>query len=136
MSSIRIVAVTLGLIGGLVACGSTDPVNITETGSIADGDTVHPADGSLYDEYSFKAKSGWDIHIKMSSTEVDSYLQLRRPGVEDEVFMEEADDTEGSRDAELRITAPASGTYNVWANTASSSDRGAYTITIKAEPPK
>ncbi len=135
MSSIRILAITLGLIGGLVAC-STDPVNITESGSIADGDDVHPADGSLYDEYSFKAKSGWDIHIKMSSTEVDSYLQLRRPGVDDESFMEEADDTVGSRDAELRITAPASGTYQVWANTASSSDRGAYTITIKAEPPK
>ncbi|MFT6231632.1 MAG: serine protease Do [Myxococcota bacterium] len=135
MSSIRILAVTLGLICGLVAC-STDPVNMTQAGSIADGDDIHPADGSLYDEYTFKAKSGWDIHITMNSTEVDSFLQLRRPGVADESYMEEADDNAGGRDAELRVTAPASGTYTVWANTASATDRGAYSLTIVAEPGK
>ena len=136
MSALRITSIALGILGALVAC-STDPVNITQTGTITDSDPTHQADGSHYDEYRFTAKEGWEIEVTMESTEVDAYLQLRRDGVADETWLEEADDISMTdRNAKISITAPASGEYMVWANTAGSDERGAYSVHIRAEPPK
>ena len=136
MSGLKIAALATGLLGLLVAC-STDPVEITQTGTITDSDPVHMADGSHYDEYRFSAKAGWDIEIHMESTEVDPYLQLRRDGVADESYLEEHDDVSMSdRSAHITTTAPVNAEYVVWANTAGADDRGAYTLKITAQPPK
>ena len=137
MSALRVVSVAVGLVALFVGCGSTEPVNISTSGTISASDETHPADGSHYDEYTFSVKSGWTIDVTMHSTEVDSFLQLRRSGADDNSYLEEADDISGSNlDAHLTVVAPASGTYKIWANTAGSSETGAYTLTIIAEPPK
>ncbi len=118
----------------LTAC-STDPVNETHNGDLATGDSTHPRDGSFYDMYTFEAKEGWQIKVRMNSPAFDTYLQLRRQGVDDSAFLQENDDINGTdKNSEIAITAPASGTYVVWANSYDSGATGAYTLQIQANP--
>ncbi len=118
----------------LVGC-SPDPVNETHQGELATGDSQHAHDQSFYDEYKFKAAEGWNITVTMTSDAFDTYLQLRQEGVEDEVFLEENDDVvSGNTNSTINITAPASGTYVVWANSLRANETGPYTVTISAQP--
>ena len=126
---------TVLMLTALVAACSPDPVNESHSGALEEGDSIHPNDESFYDEYKFKAKEGWAIKITMNSTELDSYLQLRREGVDDAEFLQENDDvSSGNLNAAIEITAPATGTYAVWANSVEKGDTGPYTLTISAQP--
>jgi len=116
---------------GLLAVGcSPDPIDETHQGRIEDGDTVLEQDGSLYDEYTFRAAEGMKIVITMDSTELDPYLILLGPdgnkvGENDDVAP--PDDT----NAKIEMVAPAAGTYRVIANTYEKGQLGAYTLRIQ-----
>jgi len=110
----------------LTACGP-DPVQRSESGELAAGDTTHPADGSFYDEYSFRAKEGWLITVTMTSTAVQPYVQLRIKDRGDEYLQESSAGT-------VTATAPESAEYIVWANSMSAGETGAYTVNISAQP--
>ena len=118
-----------------VGC-STDPVNQTHQGTLEAGDSQHPADQSFYDEYKFKAEEGWPIVINMNSDAFDALVQIRQEGRSDTDWMQENDDVEPGKNlnAQLSTTAPATGTYVVWANSRSAGETGAYTLTIQAQP--
>lgn len=118
----------------LVGCGKPEPVNENHTGELTNTDSVHTADNSFYDEYKFKAAEGWAITITMESSAFDSYLQLRREDMGDE-YLQEADDiAPGNLNAQITVTAPATDTYVVWANSRDAGATGAYTLRIAAAP--
>lgn len=136
MCIVRTVSLALVLVGALVACG-TEPVSITTRGVITDDDAAHPTDGSRYDEYRFKTHAGWRIEATMRSDEVDSFLQLRRPNIGDSEWLIDADDVSATdKTAVIQIEAPATDTYVLWVNTTGAHERGAYTLTISAQPPQ
>jgi hypothetical protein len=126
---IFIALVTMAVLGGC----SPDPVNETHQGRLEAGDPTHHQDSSFYDEYTFKAKEGWQITVNQTSTEFDSFLHLMRNGDDD--WNEQNDDVEaGNLNAQISIIAPATDTYTVWANTRAAGETGAYTVTIAAQP--
>lgn len=128
------VASVATFVGFTLACGAPAPVHEVHQGTLDASDSTHPRDGSYYEEYTFKVGEGQKITVTMESTEVDPYLQLRRVGVPDDEFLEEHDDIDGNnRNAKIEIMAPASGTYQVWANTYASGSTGAYTLRIDTE---
>ncbi len=119
----------------LAACSSAEPVNQTHQGELAQGDSQHPRDQSWYDEYTFEAEEGWPITVQMTSDKFDTYLQLRRRGVNDGEWLEENDDAvQGNTNSQITVVAPASGTYVVWANSYEANQGGAYTLTLRAAP--
>ena len=122
------------LVLALAAGCSPDPVEETHQGALESSDTQHPNDQSFYDEYRFKAQEGWQITIRMNSTDVDSYLQLRRDEVPEEQYLVEDDDSGGERNALISGVAPANDTYVVWANTNGPGETGSYSLQITAKP--
>lgn len=120
----------LALALGLTACGP-DPVSESHSGRLEAGDTTHPADGSFYDEYKFKAKEGWTISLAMQSGNLQPYLQLRMENQGDEGLVESAAE---QAVATITHTAPRTTTYVVWANSMSAGETGDYQLTISAQP--
>ena len=122
-------ALLISLSLSLGACGSVDPIDQTHQGEIAEGDLVLEQDGSLYDEYSFRAKQGMTITLSMQSTELDSYLILLGP--DGEKVGENDDISSEDRNSSLTLTAPAAGEYKVVANTYEKGQLGSYTLRIQ-----
>lgn len=121
----------------LAGCSDPEPVNETVDGSLEDSDSVHEADGSFYDAFTFEAKEGWQINVEMTSSDFDTFVQLRRRGVDDGEFLEQNDDAvAGSPEqgSKLTLVAPANGTYVLWANSLSAGETGAYHLTYSAQP--
>ncbi len=120
----------VAILGATAGCGP-DPVNRSETGALESTDTTHPSDGSFYDEYEFQAKEGWNIVIRMTSTEFQPYLQLRIKDRGDEGMIEQSGQAGTTA---LTHTATESATYIVWANSNNAGETGAYTLLIGANP--
>lgn len=124
----------------LAGCSKPEPVNITESGVLEDGDSVLADDGSLYDQYTFSAAAGMNVVIEMTSEEFDTYLHLTGPGALHEQN-DDFDRTQGTN-SKIEMTLEAGGSYTVWANALSApecegegeaavcSNMGAYTLTI------
>ncbi|MAQ14435.1 MAG: hypothetical protein CMN30_06525 [Sandaracinus sp.] len=128
---IRYAALVLTCLALLAGC-SKDPVNETHNGALETSDSQHPNDQSFYDAYEFKADEGWQINVTMTAADpsLQPYLQLRREGVDDAMYLEE----NSGAPATITTVAPASGTYVVWANSLSAGQTGNYTVTISAQP--
>ena len=116
----------------LVGCSDPDPVTESHQGRLEDGDSVLEQDNSLYDEYTFRAAEGWNINVAMNSGEFDTYLHLLDP--DGNTIMQNDDVEAGNTNSAISTTAPRSGEYKVLANSLDSSNRGAYTLTINAQP--
>jgi len=125
--------ICIGALAAMVGgCSKPEPINETHAGALEAGDPTHPDDGSLYDEYSFKSAEGYTITINMTSTAFDSYLHLRGPDGSD---LQQNDDAEpGNLNSRIVFTAPTTGEYTVLANSRSSGENGAYSLTIQTAP--
>ena len=107
--------------------GSAPP--LTRNGSLAAGDTVHAEDGSYLDEYILTLTAGQPVIIEMSSSDFDSYLEVRQ-GTQRLIS---DDDSGGGLNARLRFVPPITGRYNIIANSARAGETGAYRLTVRAE---
>ncbi|MFT6399924.1 MAG: hypothetical protein ACJAYU_004694 [Bradymonadia bacterium] len=98
----------------LAGCAKPEPVNITETGTLAEGDLVLEDDSSLYDEYTFTAAAGMRIVVEMTSDQFDAYVHLAGPND----LHEQNDDFDAAvgTNAKIEYTAVSNGTYRVLAN--------------------
>ena len=126
----RVLPCALLVVG--LACSDPGPVQQTHQGRLEEGDAVHPQDGSFYDAYTFETTRGASIVLEMHSTDLDSYLLLNGPDGAQIAYNDDA--TEGDLDARIALTAPADGTYTVFANSRDAGETGAYTLTIEARP--
>jgi hypothetical protein len=110
----------------------TEPILVLEEeGSLSDGDATLPEDGSLYDIYSFEAKSGQIATISVGSEDFDTYLVLVNS--QQEIIAKNDDIAENNTNSELRVVLPNDDTYRVVVNGYDKSDRGNYKITIRIE---
>ncbi|HEY8531587.1 MAG TPA: trypsin-like peptidase domain-containing protein, partial [Limnochorda sp.] len=88
-------------------------------------------DDTPYHAYWFEAEAGQVITLTMRSDQVDSYLWLFGP--DRELLARDDDSGPGPYDAFIRLTAPASGIYQVLANTALAWQRGAYELAFSLQ---
>lgn len=132
MTNARIFAAVALCVAALVGCSKPEPVNQSHEGRLEEGDSVLEQDNSLYDEYTFRADEGWNINVAMNSGEFDTYLHLLDP--DGNTIMQNDDTAAGNTNSSISTTAPKAGEYTVLANSLDSSQNGAYTLTINAQP--
>jgi hypothetical protein len=120
------------LLSLLFVTGCYGEVHEVHEGRLEQGDTVLEQDGSLYDSYEFKAKEGYVIVIDVESSDFDAYAHLM--DADGNQLAHNDDAAEGSTNARVEFTAPASGTYFALANTFHGNSTGAYKLTINAAP--
>ncbi len=96
-------------------------------GRLTSDSSLLPSDNSYYNAYSFEGRSGQQVNIEMSSSDVDSYLILLSPQGRD---MAQDDDSGGERNARLQFVLPEDGTYTVLANSYGTRETGAYNLKV------
>ena len=99
------------------------------SGKLSTQSDVLDSDNSFYDLYSFEGRAGQQITIEMKSQEVDPYLILLGPNLEE---IAQDNDGAGSTDARITVRLPADGTYMLLANSSEARQSGAYTLELKA----
>lgn len=118
----------LALCGASAAAQRTLHPGELVDGSLARGD-LRLSDGRYYDEYTFRARRGETVVVRLESEDFDAYLFL---GEGDGPFRELARDDDGGdgRDARIRFVVPEDGRYIVRASSLHS-DTGPYTLSLQ-----
>jgi len=119
---------SLVLAGSAQAQSPADqPISVGETvrGDLRAGDRKAD-DGSLLDSFTFQGRAGQRISVTLRSTDFDAYLHLVRDGQP----LESDDDGAGQSDAQINFTLPATGTYQLWANTLEANESGGYSLSL------
>ncbi|MEB3882162.1 PPC domain-containing protein [Lyngbya sp. CCY1209] len=101
---------------------------LEEEGVLEEGDSVLPADGSLYDEYTFSGQEGQTVTIRVESSEFDTYLALFTP--DDELLEEHDDIDETNTNSQITVTLPSTGIYRVIVNAYDDQGRGEYLLQV------
>ena len=82
-------------------------------------------DASLYDLYQFRGRAGERVRLSLSSSAFEPYLSVHRAGqANDLAFARD----HGQRSAEVALTLPADGDYEIWANAATPGQTGRYSL--------
>jgi len=102
-------------------------VELTNGGELSIGQTVSGLADSAPKQYQLVVAEPALLRVRMSSSEVDSYLTMRGPGVD-----VQDDDSAGDLDAEITALVQP-GTYRVEATTADGS-AGLFTLTSSVQP--
>lgn len=105
---------------------------LRQEGTLEDGDTILPADGSHYDTYYFKGHAGQAVSIILSSEDFNPYLFLLGP--EDNLIKQSDDFTDNDLTATMLLVLPSDGTYTVIVNSYDKTGRGRYTLSVTAVP--
>jgi hypothetical protein len=86
-------------------------------------------DGSYFNSHTFTGRANESIRIKMESEDFDAYLILVGPNGE---TVAENDDEDGSTNAQIVVTLPAAGTYQIIANAYAAGATGQYALTWRS----
>ena len=108
---------------------ATSTMILEETGELAEGDSVLPADGSLYDEFTFSGEEGQTVTIRIESSDFDTYLAVFTP--DDELLAEHDDIDETNTNSEVTVTLPSTGIYRVIVNAYDDQGRGQYLLQVE-----
>lgn len=100
-----------------------------EQGSLEEGDTVIPNDGSLYDSYPLEGKAGDSFIISVESEEFDTFLAIMDG--EGNILEQNDDVSDRNSNSRLKVTLPKAGVYNVIVNAYDKGGRGKYVLTIR-----
>ncbi|RMG45244.1 MAG: hypothetical protein D6723_18585 [Acidobacteria bacterium] len=120
--------ILLGLLLPSLPAQSSIGIGQTQRGSLTDTDKRLKSDGSPYDWYQFRGRSGQRISVELSSKSFDGHLVLMdRDGTE---IMSSCGTREG-RPARIKITLPYTGIYHIRVNSLYKEGRGPYTLKIK-----
>ncbi|HET9161223.1 MAG TPA: PPC domain-containing protein [Caulobacteraceae bacterium] len=87
-------------------------------------------DDSAYDLYRFRGKAGEQVRVSLSSNEFEPFVSVRKAGAAEELAFAR---DHGQRAAELTVTLPADGDYEVWANAATAGEVGRYRLWLGRE---
>ncbi|WP_347304294.1 pre-peptidase C-terminal domain-containing protein [Croceibacterium sp. TMG7-5b_MA50] len=96
----------------------------TVSGTLASGDATLES-GEFYDTYDISGQAGDAVTITLSSGDFDAYVFVRGP--QDAEFSND-DANDGTSDAGLTFTLPASGTYQVFVTSYASGETGSYQL--------
>ena len=111
------------------------PIRMGETlsGTITDRSPMHD-DLTPYQAFRFRGIAGQRIAVDMKSKAFDAYLLVRRAGSTIDVAAN--DDSGGGADARVVYTLPATGDYEIRANSVDPRARGAFSVTLSPGPPR
>jgi hypothetical protein len=84
-------------------------------------------DASRYDLYRFHGKAGEAVRASLSSSDFEPFISLRRAGAAEELAFAR---DHGQRAADVTVTLPADGDYEVWANAATAGQTGRYALWV------
>ena len=98
-------------------------------GVLDDSAPIIPADGSRYQEHTFRGRAGQTVTIMMSSPAFDTYLILLDP--DGQRLAQNDDVSEGNTNSQITIQLPVTGVYRVLANSYDSTGRGDYQIMVR-----
>jgi uncharacterized protein YkwD len=100
-----------------------------ERGSLEEGDTVIPNDGSLYDSIPLEGKAGDSFIISVESEEFDTFLAIM--DAEGNILEQNDDVSDRNSNSRVKVTLPKSGVYNVIVNAYDKDGRGKYILTVR-----
>jgi tetratricopeptide (TPR) repeat protein len=126
--AVLLAAGTMGLLPGRVNAETSKPLVQVAPGSVTgqlDENSQTLDDGSYFNIHTFEGTAGATIRIEMLSEEFDTYFILLGP---EGKRIGEADDSNGSTNARLVVTLPATGTYQILANSFSPLITGQYKL--------
>ena len=118
-------ATVTGANGGSIRIGQ--PVS----GSLAASD-ARSSGGQHQDVYTFTGRAGQTLRVNLDSNTMDALVRVTGPGG----FAQEDDDSGELLNAQLDITLPANGTYQVVATTYSAGVTGDYTLRVSEIDPR
>jgi serine protease Do len=102
---------------------------LRQEGVLGPGASVLPADGSLYQQYTFEGRAGQSVTISLASQDFDTYLVLLDP--EEQLIGENDDISQSDPNSQLTITLPRTGVYSVIVNAYDRGGRGRYILTVR-----
>jgi hypothetical protein len=105
----------------------------TLTGQLTDTSPLHD-DLTPYQAYRFRGERGQRVQVDMKSKDFDAYLVVRRAGSIVDVV--DNDDAGGGTDARVIYTLPATGDYEIRANSVNNKARGSFTVSLSPGPPR
>ena len=114
-----------------VRSSGTIAVGQTVRGTLDSGDS-QADDDSYYDLWTLRGRAGERITITLRSSDFDAFLGWGRMDGGEWDEMESDDDSGGGTDARLEVTVGSAGTYTIRANTLTSGETGAYTLSVEA----
>jgi len=122
-----------------ITCGGTDPaafaalpvtgrltIGGTVGGALSAGDPTLEA-GKYAEAWQLSGEAGQTVTIRLESDAYDAYLVVVGPGLASPLT---DDDSAGELNAELTVTFPTTGVYQVIATSASTGSTGAYRLTV------
>lgn len=114
-------------------CSSTSiSVGQTRNGSLTSSDCVLSGTSRRYDVYSFNGQAGQGIAASMDSSAFDTYLYLTNSA--NQILDEDNNSGPGTNsripNSSGFFTLPATGSYFLWASSASDNATGAYSISL------
>ena len=102
-----------------------------------DADSPKADDGTPYALYVYRGTPGERVRVRMESDAFDAYLAAgttAAPGCSDDCRMD--DDSGGGLNASLAYTVPASGQFQIRANSIGAEDSGAFSLSVNRMPPQ
>lgn len=136
LRKLRISLIALSVAGlcaiGAVGCKKAQPLAITESGELTDGDEKRSEDDTPQDKYTFTAGVGDVVTVNMTAENngFDTYLLVGNP---DGSEVGQNDDcVTGNPDSGscMTFTVRQKGVHTVYANAVNPTDRGRYTLRI------
>ncbi len=103
-------------------------VEIVERGTLEEGDSVIPNDGSFYDSYPIEGSAGDSFTITLESQDFDTFLAIMDR--EGNIIEQNDDVDEQDSNSRLEITLPDDGTYSVIVNAYEQQGTGNYVLTV------
>ena len=103
-------------------------VEIVERGTLEEGDSVIPNDGSFYDSYPIEGSAGDSFTITLESQDFDTFLAIMDR--EGNIIEQNDDVNEQDSNSRLEITLPDDGTYSVIVNAYEQQGTGNYVLTV------
>lgn len=89
--------------------------------------------GRYMEKWTLRGTAGQSVIIDMASTAVDPFLMIMGPGLSS---TRTDDDGGNGNNAQLQLTIPQSGTFDVYASTYSAGESGPYVIRLVTIPPR
>ncbi|MFZ4640430.1 MAG: S1C family serine protease [Nodosilinea sp.] len=113
--------------GGRAAPSHSGGSILRHQGRLGPGDPTLD-DGTYFQEFHFRGRSGQTVHLKLQSSDFDTYLVLIDE--QGEVVGENDDGDTSTTDSELVITLPRTGQYTVIVNAYDQTTPGRFLLTV------
>lgn len=84
--------------------------------------------GELVDRYTFWGEAGTPLDVRLTSTDLDTYLVLLFP---DGAALENDDDWDEAQRSRLELTLPQTGSYELWATSYGAGEQGVYRLDLQ-----